>query len=165
MPTPRATALAATAGILAVAIPFVSAATGSERTTGTTDVTQAATDGVSVEARILPGAAVLCIDADSGLKISAQYGVEVRVDPNEASLWNESFPKLITGPNADFELPLKITLETSGTMQERRVSLDLGACSASEQTCTPIKLRMTMPQRLSLQNAGSWCEAASGKSG
>jgi len=100
-------------------------------------------DGVMLEAHAVHDQIVFCINAEKGLKISAQYGVQFNVDQADLPLWSEPLPKTVTTTDWYFDLPLRINLKTHGGLRERRVHVDLGACSPSH--CTPITFQITVP--------------------
>jgi hypothetical protein len=78
------------------------------------------------------------------VKIASEYGVEFKVPPGEARLWNEAMPKLVAGSEPYFELPVRIDLKTRGAPRERRISMGLGVC-VSAIYCTPVAFELTIP--------------------
>lgn len=106
---------------------------------------RAAREGVTLRARVLRDRVRFCIDAAQDLKVSAQYGVELKAPADERMLWAEALPKVVTGPGWYFGLPLQIDLTTAGTPRERHVHLDLGACSSAKQMCSSIVFDVVLP--------------------
>jgi hypothetical protein len=113
-------------------------------TANATDVVRAQSEGVSVDVMVLRDLVAFCIKAANDLKVSAEYGVEFKVDRRETRLWNERFPKMVTGADYYFDLPLRIELKSRGDVRQHRIELDLGACSEATY-CTPVKFKLTMP--------------------
>jgi hypothetical protein len=109
-----------------------------------TDVVRAQSEGVSVEVVVLRDLVAFCIKAANDLKVSAEYGVEFKVDRRDTRLWNERFPKMVTGADYYFDLPLRIELKSHGDVRQHRIALDLGACSEATY-CTPVRFKLTMP--------------------
>ena len=120
-----------------------------------TEVVRARSDGVSVEVMALRDHVAFCIRAENDLKISAEYGVEFKVDRRDARLWNERMPKTVTGAGYYFDLPLRIDLKSRGDVRQHRIELDLGACSEATY-CAPVKFKLTMPSNYA---AGVQCES------
>jgi hypothetical protein len=108
------------------------------------DVARARSEGVSVEAMVLRDRVAVCIWAENDLKISAEYGVEFKVDRRDTRLWNERFPKMVTGAGSNFDLPLRVELSARGDLRQRRIEVDLGACSEAT-FCTPVRFKLTLP--------------------
>jgi hypothetical protein len=101
-------------------------------------------DGVSLDAYSRSGQVTFCFNAEKDVKIASEYGVEFKVPPGEARLWNEAMPKLVAGSEPYFELPVRIDLKTRGAARERRISMGLGVC-VSATYCTPVAFEITIP--------------------
>jgi hypothetical protein len=118
------------------------------RAANTTDVVRAQSEGISVEVTALRDLVAFCIMAANDLKISSEYGVEFKVDGRDARLWNERLPKTVTAAPYYFDLPLRIELKSRGDVRQRRIELDLGACSEAT-LCTPLRFKLTLPSNYS----------------
>jgi hypothetical protein len=101
-------------------------------------------DGIILRVRAVPDAVVFCFNAEGALKIASDYGIQFKVVRNDRHLWNEVFPKTITGPGWYFNLPLGLELRTRGDVQRRRIDVDLGACSEAT-LCNPVNFQITLP--------------------
>jgi hypothetical protein len=102
-------------------------------------------DGVRLSVVTLVDRVVFCISTSDDLKISSEYGVEFKADRQNGGFWSDPLPKVVTGPPYYFDLPLRIELKTRGKAQERPISLNLGACSASANTCVPVTFEVNPP--------------------
>jgi hypothetical protein len=103
-------------------------------------------DGVTLEAYSRNGRITFCFNAEKDVKIAAEYGVEFSVPQGEAKFWNESLPKLVTGSEPYFDLPVRVELKTQGVSRERQVSIGLGVC-VSTKYCTPVAFQITIPTK------------------
>jgi hypothetical protein len=101
-------------------------------------------DGVRLDAYSRNDQVTFCFNAEKDVKIASEYGVEFKVPPGEARLWNEVMPKLVAGSEPYFELPVRINLKTRGAPGERRISMGLGVC-VSATYCTPVAFELTIP--------------------
>lgn len=116
--------------ILRIAAVLLAAITPSAASFGEESwVARAEHDGVTLEAETLADRVVFCISARAGIKISAQYGVTIDAAGPDKINWNERLPKTITLEKWDFDLPLRIEMNTKGPAAARRVNVRLGACS------------------------------------
>lgn len=123
------------------------------------DVVRAQSEGVSVDVMALRDHVAFCITAANDLKISSEYGVEFKVDRRDARLWDERFPKAVTAAPYYFDLPLRIELKSRGDVRQRRIELDLGACSEATY-CTPVRFKLTLPSTYNYAAAGVQCGSA-----
>jgi hypothetical protein len=126
-----------------------------KRDTATPGYVRAQSDGVTLEAHAVRDQIVFCFNAEKDLKISAQYGVQFNVGRIDLKLWSEPFPKTVTAADWYFDLPLQINLKTRGDLRERRVHVDLGACSPSH--CTPITFEIIVPPYQSVDRTNPRC--------
>jgi hypothetical protein len=102
-------------------------------------------NGVTLAVTTLVDRVVFCISASGDLKVSSEYGVEFKSNPHNAKFWLDALPKVVTGPPYYFDLPLRIELKTRGNVHERRVDLNLGACSSAANACVPITFEVSAP--------------------
>ncbi len=104
-------------------------------------------DGVALSVMSLPDRIVFCIEADANHKISAEYGVEIKLLKGDKKLWREKFPKVITGPNRYFELPVRIDLHTlSHNVGGNSLEITFGACSSLTSSCNLIRQSIRVPE-------------------
>lgn len=103
-------------------------------------------EGVTIDAYSQNDRITFCFDAEKNVKIASEYGVEFAVPREEAKLWEESFPKIVSGKEPYFKLPVRIELRTRGVPRSREVSVGLGIC-VSETYCTPIKVVLRIPAK------------------
>jgi hypothetical protein len=108
------------------------------------DEMRAQKDGIILRVRSVPDAIVFCFNAEGSLKIASDYGIRFKVVRNDRHLWNEVFPKTVTGPGWNFSLPFGVELRTRGDVQRRRIDVDLGACSEAT-LCNPVNFQITLP--------------------
>ena len=126
--------------VLPIALPL--AALRAE--TGATPDAHAQHDGVTLNAYSRNGRITFCFDAEKDVKIASEYGVEFTVPPSEAKHWSETLPKVVTGSEPYFKLPVRIDLKTRGGPSERQVSIGMGVC-VSTKYCTPVTFQITVP--------------------
>jgi hypothetical protein len=103
---------------------------------------RAQTDGVTLDIRSLPDRVVFCIRAREDIKISSRYGVTFDADREDVDAWDENLPKTIEGPDWDFDLPLRVDIKTRPLAGERRIRIQLGACS---DHCDLVKFNIRVP--------------------
>jgi hypothetical protein len=102
-------------------------------------------DGVTLAVTTLVDRVVFCITATGDIKVSSEYGVELKSAPHDARSWLDALPKVVTGVPYYFDLPLRVELKTRGNARERRVDLNLGACSAAANACLPVTFEVRTP--------------------
>jgi hypothetical protein len=102
-------------------------------------------DGVTVAVTTLVDRVVFCIAASGDLKISSEYGVEFKSSPDNAQLWFDALPKVVTGIPYYFDLPLRIELKTRGGARKRGIDLTLGICSVAANACLPVTFEVRAP--------------------
>ena len=144
--------LACSGALVAIAFPI---ATTSAETIVAPDV-HAQHDGVRLDAYARNGEITFCFNADSDVKIASEYGVEFKVPPDQARLWNEAMPKLVAGKKPYFDLPVRIVLKTRGAPHEREISMGLGVCVAATY-CTPVNFEIAVPAANSAGTASPAC--------
>jgi hypothetical protein len=113
-------------------------------------------DGVMLDAYSRNGQITFCFNAENGVKIASEYGVEFKVPRGQTSLWNEPLPKLVAGKQPYFDLPVRIDLKTRGAPHERQVSMGLGVC-VSATYCTPVSFEITIPATSGLADESPTC--------
>jgi len=112
--------------------------------------------GLNLSAVRLADRIILCLQADDGWRLSSDYGVELSVPSDDKRLWGENFPKLVTGPERYFQLPLRIDLRTKATKKIWVVEVDLGACFKTD-FCTPIKFHVMIPNDVPVVSSEGAC--------
>ena len=118
-------------------------------------VARAEHDGVTLEVETLADRVVFCISARESIKISAQYGVTIDASGRDKINWNERLPKTITLEKWDFDLPLRIEMNTKGPMAARRVNVRLGACS---DHCDLVVFDVRAPRSISSSAGDTICK-------
>jgi len=121
-------------------------------------------DGVNLKVTSLVDRVVFCISASGDLKVSSEYGVEFKSTAHNVRFWQDALPKIVTAPPYYFDLPLRIELKTRGSARERRIDVNLGACSAAANACVPITFEVSAPASPQDEHASD-CAAPSAKSG
>jgi hypothetical protein len=101
-------------------------------------------DGVTLDAYLRNGRVTFCFNAEKDVKIASEYGVEFSVPNDEVKLWEEKLPKVVSGSEPYFNLPVRIELKTRGKSLPRQISVGLGVC-VSGTYCTPVSFLMTIP--------------------
>jgi hypothetical protein len=119
------------------------------------DAARVERDGVILEIQTLADRVVFCVSAREGIKISAQYGVTIDAYGRDKNVWNERLPKIITGDGWDFNLPLRIELNTRGSAAAGRVNIRLGACS---DHCDLVVFDVRVPLGASSSAEGGICK-------
>ena len=137
-----------------VAIGFLCSTSRAE--TGAAPDVHAQHDGVRLDAYARNGEITFCFNADRDVKIASEYGVEFKVPPDQARLWNEAMPKLVAGKKPYFDLPVRIVLKTRGAPHEREISMGLGVCVAATY-CTPVNFEIAVPAANSAATASPAC--------
>jgi len=80
------------------------------------------------------------------------------VDPADEPLWNERFPKVVTGPDWYFHLPLKIEMmNAQKDVSNRHVYVNFGACSEGT-LCKRLDLDVKLPVRAQGRQTTLSCE-------
>jgi hypothetical protein len=102
--------------------------------------------GVRLEVYSRSGKAIFCFGAEENVRLASEYGIEFKVAHDQEKLWDERFPKLVAGSEPYFKLPVRIELRTRGFAKKREVSINLGACVASE-FCTPVEFSVSVSER------------------
>jgi hypothetical protein len=115
--------------------------------------------GVSLEVKTLPDRVLLCVNSDGEHKISSQFGIEFNADKG-SDVWEESFPKIVEGPDWYFALPLRIDLKTRGNPAGQHLRIELGACSAKRSLCNKIEFLVIVPPMRS--NESEECSSQGG---
>ncbi len=108
-------------------------------------LTRLASGGVTLDVETLSDRVVFCVRADETHKVSSEFGVEFKIEKRNSGTWKERFPKVVTGSNWYFTLPLRIDLMTRGNASGQRVHVELGACSTSNM-CDRVEFVAVVPR-------------------